>query len=96
MGVLSLWLMLRTPEHTDEHDKDFRPQVTFKVQSPGNWDDPDLENNKIRMLPVTGIKPQYIETFKKELTRRRLVTDINAEAVGALGFCVTLSNESSS
>ena len=49
MEALSLWLMLRRCEHTLTVDEDFRLQVTFMVQSPGNWGDSDLVT---RMLPA--------------------------------------------
>jgi hypothetical protein len=58
----------------------------------------DLGNNEIALRPVTERAPEhkYIEPIKERLSRRRFITDIDAVAVGALGFCVPLSNESPS
>jgi hypothetical protein len=95
-----------TPEHTDEQadhsslspvevKKDYQLLVTFKVQSRGNYNDSDLVNNEVTCRPGTE-RREYVKSFKGKLSQRRLVTDIDAMAVGALGFCVPLSNESPS
>jgi len=71
-------------------DEDFfRPQVTFKLESSGHWKDADLVNNEIQ---VDDIEPGYINHLRDELSRMRLVTDmdIRAVAVSDLGFCVPL------
>ena len=73
-----------------------RPHVTFKVQSSGNWRDGDLVDNEISRLEVTESEPEYIKKLNEKLSRTRLITDIEFEAVGAHGFCVPLSNESPS
>ena len=60
------------------------------VQSSTSWNVVDVTNNEIT---AAANEPYYIKNLKDKLSRKRLVTDIDAEEVGALGVCMSLSNE---
>jgi hypothetical protein len=91
-----------TPEHTGEQADDlsaspmeverpYQPLVTFNVRCHGNYDEYDLETNKITKLPATEQR-EYIESLKVLLTRNRLIKDVSR----CPRICVPLSNESPS
>jgi hypothetical protein len=74
-----------------------RAQLTFKLQYSRDWRFTDLANNNIALDPIPEeTPPEYINQLRERLSRTRLVTDIDAVVVGALRFCVPLSNESPS
>jgi len=52
-----------------------------------NWKLTDLIKNKIKVVITNR---EYVIHLKEQLSRRRLVLDSNAVAVGTLGFCVSL------
>jgi hypothetical protein len=67
--------------------------ATFTLQAQNKWDPVDLLNNAVPASPVAA-QETYIQQLTARLAQKRLVTDANA--VGALGFCIPLSNESPS
>jgi hypothetical protein len=72
-----------------------RVHVTLSLLAPVHWQTADLTNNGIALVPVTERAPEYkyIEPIKERLSQRRLFTDIEAVAVGALDFaCPSLMN----
>lgn len=94
-----------TPGHTDEQagdpppshievKEDYQPQITFNVQTQGNWNEFDLLNNKVKEVVIEH-QPECIRKFRDQLLGRRHVTEKDV-TVGTLGFCTPLSNESPS
>jgi hypothetical protein len=74
-------------------DENLRSHVTFNLEHSSRWNDLDLVRNNISKLSAAENQPEYITGLKTKLSQKRL---IDAEAVGASGFCVSLSNKSPS
>jgi len=62
-----------TSEHTDGSppsvERDYQPLVRFYVQSRGNYDEGDVENNENISLPETG-RREYIVSLKVKPSQR--------------------------